>query len=69
MIRSPGGTRREEERTPTLARGRYGKQRVHKEGPEEDSSDLITRALNREKQRKHGRELGLRGGVFGDDHW
>ena len=68
MIRSPGGIGREEERTPTLARGRYGKHRAHNTGAEEDSSDLLARALNREKQRKHGRERVLRGDVLRDDY-
>ena len=56
MIRSSGGTRREEETTPTLARGRFGRLRVHKIGTEENPSDLLTKALKTEKQRKHGRE-------------
>ena len=53
MIRNPGGARGEEESTSTLARGRYGRHRVYKIGVEEDPSDLLTKALNRDEQMTH----------------
>ncbi len=45
-----------------------GRLRVNKIGTNDNQSDLFTKAMNHEKLQRHGKELGLRGGPFGDGH-